>query len=263
MKNSTLFKHALKSVERFSQAFVVCILCVMFFDVLAAEKIIAVTEEYPPYNYTENGKLTGYSVEVVEELLKRSAFDFQMDSYPWARAYQMAQRTPNVLIFTIARTAERESNFYWIGSVAQRKLYFYKLASRTDIQLDQLEDAKKYKIGVPRGDAAENFLLKNGFSANENFDLVPDDVINLRKLLLGRIELMSGTELSIAYFCKLLGLKESQIERSILMIDQGEYFLAMSKQTSPEVVKKMQLTFSEMEKNKLVHEIAKKYHLSK
>lgn len=263
MKYPIPFNYALKSVVKFLQISVVGILCATFSGVCAAEKIIAVTEEFPPYNYTENGKLTGYSVEVVEELLKRAALDYQIASYPWARAYQMAQRTSNVLIFTIVRTPEREADFYWIGSVAQRKLYLYKLASRTDIRIDKLEDAKKYKLGVARGDETGNFLMKKGFVENTNIDLVPNDISNLRKLLVGRIDFMSGSELSIAYLCKLLGLAESQIERSILLVDQGEYFLAMSKQTSPELAKKVQLTFSEMEKSKVIQEIGKKYHLSK
>ena len=263
MKNAILFNHAWELVAKALQVFIVGILWSMFSYAFAAEKIIAVTEEFPPYNYTENGKLTGYSVNIVEELLKRSTLDYQMASYPWARAYQMAQRIPNVLIFTIVRTPERESDFFWIGPVAQRKLYLFKLASRTDIRIDKLDDAKKYRLGVTRGDAAEDFLMANGFAANINIDLVPNEISNLRKLLVGRIDFMSGTELSVAYLCKLLGLEESQIERSILIVNQGEYFVAMSKQTAPEIVKKMQLTFSDMEKSKVIQEIAKKYHMSK
>jgi polar amino acid transport system substrate-binding protein len=231
--------------------------------VFAVDKIVGVTEEFPPYNYTENGKLTGYSVRIVEELLKRAEFEYHLDVYPWTRAYQMATSIPNVLIFTMVRTAERESDFYWIGAVAPRKLYLYKLGSRADIAVNNLEEVKKYRVGVSRADAVEKFLSLKGFVVDKNIDLAPNDLSNLKKLLLGRIDFMSGTELSINYMCKQLGLAEHQIERSLLLVNEGEYFLAMSKQTPKQTVIKIQSSFVEMEKNKVLEDIAKEYKLLK
>ena len=255
--------HKLKPAIKFWWIFIGLLFTFIFSTASATEKITVVTEEYPPFNYTENGKLTGYSVTIAEELLKRATIEYKMDSYPWARAYKLAQNMPNVLIFTITRTPERESQFYWIGAVAQRKLFLYKLAARTDIRVRQLEDVKKYKIGVTRGDAIEDFFIKNGFESDNNLDLSPADTFNVQKLLIGRIDFIASTEFSIAYLSKLFGLGEHQIERSLLIVDEGEYFFAMSKKTPIELVKKMQLTFSEMEKDKVMVDIAKKYNVPK
>ena len=41
--------------------------------------------------------------------------DYQIRLYPWARAYDMALKEPNVLIFLIARTSARETQFKWAG----------------------------------------------------------------------------------------------------------------------------------------------------
>ncbi len=36
-----------------------------------AENFTIYTEEYPPYNYTDNGSITGISTEIVREILHR------------------------------------------------------------------------------------------------------------------------------------------------------------------------------------------------
>lgn len=51
-----------------------------------------VTEEWPPYNYTGNGKITGISTRVVTETLHRAGIRFRITVYPWKRAYTMALR---------------------------------------------------------------------------------------------------------------------------------------------------------------------------
>src|ERR1700761_8052778 len=89
------------------------------------EHLTAVTEEFRPMNYTENGELRGYTVDIVRELLARANIGYSLASYPWARTYQMAQRQPDVLIFSIVRTPEREKQFRWIAPVAKRRVYIY------------------------------------------------------------------------------------------------------------------------------------------
>jgi len=42
----------------------------LMFCVLYSQMLNIVTEEYPPYNYTQNGKVTGVSTEVVEAVLE-------------------------------------------------------------------------------------------------------------------------------------------------------------------------------------------------
>ena len=41
-----------------------------------------VTEEFPPYNYTEGGKITGLGTEVVEAVLQQLGLHGQFQSLP-------------------------------------------------------------------------------------------------------------------------------------------------------------------------------------
>ena len=52
------------------------------------------TEEYPPYNFTENGVVKGICVDVLAEVLKdmgssKTAKDIEV--LPWARGYSIVQ----------------------------------------------------------------------------------------------------------------------------------------------------------------------------
>ena len=55
-----------------------------------AETIKVLTEEFPPYNYTEDARITGFSTEVVQAVLKEAKIQGDFQSMPWARAYETA-----------------------------------------------------------------------------------------------------------------------------------------------------------------------------
>jgi len=42
------------------------------------QSIQVVTEEFPPYNYKENGKITGISTEVVQAILKKADINLKV-----------------------------------------------------------------------------------------------------------------------------------------------------------------------------------------
>lgn len=74
---------------------------------LARAAITVVTEELPPYNMTLDGKLTGIGTELVEAVMAEAGEAARIQSMPWARAYDTALNSPNVLIYSIARTPQR------------------------------------------------------------------------------------------------------------------------------------------------------------
>src|ERR1035437_4785529 len=80
-----------------------------------AQTIHGVTED-TSYSFLKEGKVIGSATAVVELRLKQACFsNYQISLYPWARAYDMALKEPNVLIFLIARTPAREQQFKWAG----------------------------------------------------------------------------------------------------------------------------------------------------
>lgn len=58
-----------------------------------ANQVAVVTYERAPYNFLDEKEKTvnGLSTELVHEILKRDAIKYQIEVFPWARSYRIAQ----------------------------------------------------------------------------------------------------------------------------------------------------------------------------
>lgn len=222
-----------------------------------AQKITVVTEDYPPFNYMDSSKkITGVSTDVVEEILKRAKLDYQLGMYPWARAYQMAQDAPNVVIYSIGRSEKRETLFKWVDVIAPYDVYVYRLKSRNDIKATDLASLKSFKMGAVRDDVRAQFLEKEGFK----LELVTDDSANAKKLAGGRIDLFPTDELGLVALYKRDGLDPNSVVK-VLKLDalSSGLYMAFSKQTSDDIVNKCKAALAEMKKDGSLDKIRGKY----
>lgn len=219
----------------------------------AAAPLTVVTEEFPPYSYAQGGKLGGYSVEVVRAALDGAGLDYSMNIYPWARAYQMGRAQPNVLIFSIVRTPQRERQFQWIAQIARRNTYLYKLAKRRDVQVASVEELRRYRVAANRGDIVEEQLHELGVEA----DLSNQDQTSLRKLMAGRVDLMVASEASLKGICTSAGVPRSLLERSMAMPGLADYYVAASLGTPAATVRLLRAEFDKLRPR--MERLAEKY----
>jgi polar amino acid transport system substrate-binding protein len=140
-----------------------------------------VTEENPPFNYIEHGKVVGLSTDVVTELGKRSGIPLQIKSMPWEQAYVAAQRDKETCVYSTARLDNREHIFSWVGPIATNR---WVLIGKSDFAgLDKVEDARKYRVGVVAKDAKIEFLMARGVT---DLREVSEDALNPPRLVLSR-----------------------------------------------------------------------------
>lgn len=223
---------------------------------LIAQKITVVTEEYPPYNYTEDGVITGISTEVVKEVLKRTGLEHDINSYAWARTYKMAQEKPNVLIYSIGRSEQRENMFKWVDVIVPYNVYLFKLKSRIDVSPSNMEEAKKFAVGGVRDDVRAQTLAKKGFKV----DLADHDNVNIKKMYGKRIDLWPCDELSGAKLLKNEGKSMNDFEKLFLIEDlSAGLYMAFSKGTSDEIVNKCKKALNEIKKDGTYDKIKAKY----
>jgi polar amino acid transport system substrate-binding protein len=155
---------------------------------LAATDLRYFTEEYPPYNFQEEGEMQGISVDLLRLIWEEMAVAEQpIRVVPWARGYRNVQERPGTVLFAMGRTEEREEMFQWVCPITVNRQVLIARADR-DIRIDSLEDAKKYRIGTILEDVADNLLNEAGF---ENLQQVNNFDLNVRKLDAGRIDLMA------------------------------------------------------------------------
>jgi len=212
-----------------------------------AEELIIYTEELPPLNYYDRDteSAAGYSVEIVKELLKRSGFTVSggyIRVFPWVRAFQKAQETKNALLFSMTRTPDREALFKWVGPIADRTVWMWKLKARNDIDAPTLEKAKDYTVAGVSGFAATEYLKQQGFEV----ELTTSVEQNWKKLLAGRVDLGTALELEAACYMKQMGRRFHQLERLFILDDSHQFYIALNRQTEDDIVERLQLALDRM-----------------
>ncbi|MBT9492403.1 MAG: transporter substrate-binding domain-containing protein [Paucibacter sp.] len=217
-------------------------------------------EPVPPFSYPDaNGQAAGYAVELMEELLKRIGLSHQVEFNSWARIYQRALSQSGILVVSMARLPERETQFHWIGPTAARKVYLYRLKSRPDVQAPTLEAAKAYKIAVVREDAAERTLLAHGFEFGKQLDRSPDHAAMLRKLFIQRDELIAANSSVAAAVMDKLGYDFKQIEPQAKLSEVSLYMGLSKGEGSVALSLKLQAAWEQMRKDGTVAAIAARH----
>jgi polar amino acid transport system substrate-binding protein len=213
------------------------------------------TEDLPPLNYVKNGALVGPSVEMVQEIQRRIGSTEEIQVYPWARAYQIAQKEENVVLFGMSHTPSRENKFKWVGPLAtKRDILVAKKGS--NLVINSLEDAKKVRrIGVLRDDTKEEFLEMHGFS---NLERVSDERKNAQKLMLGRIDLWVFKKPGLKTVCELAGVDFDAVEE-VFNLRETRVDIAFSLNTADAVVEQWRKAFADMLADGTVKAIRKKW----
>jgi polar amino acid transport system substrate-binding protein len=100
----------------------------------------------------------GRAVDLVREAARRAGVPVTFEVEPWVRALGMVQKTPNVLLFPVARTPDREGLFDWIGPVNRVEYWFFRLANGPAPVLTGLDGLGSRTVGVLKNDAVSAYL---------------------------------------------------------------------------------------------------------
>lgn len=226
-----------------------------------AEEITVVTEQWPPYNYEENGEIKGISTEIVRATLEKAGIKGKIYIYAWARAYKMVSEQKNVLIYTILRNEKREKLFKWIGPIVPlSNICLFKVEGRNDIIINSLEDAKQYRIGVAKNSSTHQLLLDKGFVKGKNLFPVTKQKQNIAKLFKGRIDLITDREMALADQMKKLKISFASVKRVFILStwDDG-FYMAFSPETANEIVEKMNKAFEQVKAEGILETVMEKY----
>lgn len=210
----------------------------------SVQSVTLLTEENPPFNYTESGKLTGIATEIVLETVRRSGLPMKIEVLPWDDAYQRAQAQRDTCLFATARLENRERLFAWIGPLGSN---FWGVYARSDFSLPirTLEDLKAWRIGGVISDAKVEYLRENSIT---NIKALPEDKFNPPRLLLpaddpNRIELWIAGIYAAHEVAKAAGVPNVKL---VFVVREIPVYLACSPQTSPATLKVLADAFAQV-----------------
>jgi polar amino acid transport system substrate-binding protein len=217
-----------------------------------------ISEEYAPYNFTENGVAKGIAVDVLvrmwEQLgVKRSVADIRV--LPWARGYRMAQEQPGTCLFSMTVTPQRRELFAFVEplvdtqvTIIGRRSQGHKIASAADLD--------KLTIGVVRDDIGEQALLNDGIKSA----LVRTDSARalVRMLDGGRFEAISYGLDTARWNMQIEGI-DSNAYVPIYTVREGVMGYACHKSTAPSTLRQLQGALDKLVADGTVERIKRQY----
>ena len=216
-----------------------------------SDELLILTENYPPFNYEEDGELQGVFVDIIVEMLKISdlkLYKKDIKIWPWSRGYSTLQKRKNTVLFATAQTKERKVLFKWIGPVF---LQTYNLIAKktSNIQIEDIDDIKKYKIAAIRDDVGEGLLLSNSLDKINEIIRLNDAVPALKMIDKGRADLFSYAYKSALWYAKQAGLKTEDF-KSAYVFQKKHLYYAFNKDTDEKIIRTFEKAFIEIKKVK-------------
>lgn len=180
--------------------------CLLVGQAHAASKspdLILVTEEWPPYNYIQDGQVRGFSTDIVRAIMAELGEEHEIRLYPGPRATAVLNAEPYVMGFSYFRTAAREDKYKWIGPLVRDTIYFYK-NKRDSRRYKGLADVRVVdSIVVSYGGLVAAQLDALGF---ENHIGIVKNRDQIRHVLRGRADLLANfTRLGLSYYLRSMG----------------------------------------------------------
>ncbi|WP_186644186.1 substrate-binding periplasmic protein [Fluviispira vulneris] len=213
-------------------------LFVYSFNLYAAsiKDIIIYTDEDVPYvTVDEKGFINGgITTTVIFKVLKKLNLpEKTIVKAPWSRAYNDATTMPNTIIYPIVKTKERMEKLDYLFKIIESTVYFYKLRSRSDIQVKKFDDAKKYKICVQRNDYRSDFLMAKGFTSLE---AATSSTLNVKKFVEGRCDLIVSTEIGLQSKLKAIDFDYKNIQKILPLKElDSALYAAINKETDANI----------------------------
>lgn len=185
-----------------------------------------ITVDEAPANYLDSsGELSGFVTEIIKQLQNQLQIDTKIEVMSEARAIRTLDSSPNVIMFSISRSEERESKYHWLAHVLTKRWIFF---SRADFpyQISKLPDAhSSIRVGVIRGDIRESWLQKKQ---------VPNlvSILNynnaVEMLIRDRIGLLFYESFGVFTTLKSLGYGHEDV-KSQLVATESDVYIVMSK----------------------------------
>ncbi|MGL4829213.1 MAG: substrate-binding periplasmic protein [Vibrio sp.] len=204
------------------------------------ESLTYYTENYPPLNFSQDGKPTGIAVDLLQQAA--AAVNVNLNSeqilvQPWPRSYRSALLKPDAVLFSTTRTAHRENLFNWVGPIADIKVVVFARKS-SNIQVKEPMELGNYRIGVIRDDIGEQQLLQFGVPRES---MIEGSTVNslVEQLLKRRIDLLAYDERAVLWWMSQEHFPLEEFE-TVYVLMQGSLYYAFNKSIDKSVLDDLQ-----------------------
>ncbi len=217
--------------------------------ILAEPRIQIVTENTYPWTYYDesNGKLKGFSTELITAIMKEANLNFEITVLPWPRAFRRVKNDKNTLIYSMGRTAERENQFIWIGKIFNINNSVYGLKKDNKKIIKDISELKNCITGVVRNDIFNQYFEDHGFQhviQLESYEQI------LQLLKRGRIQCYGSSKIGADYFFERNNIDTNSVVPIFTIDDLNtDIYFAANIDTNAGIIKKIKESFLRIKEN--------------
>ncbi len=168
---------------------------------------VATEDDYRPFEFTENGKPTGYDQELLDLMKKTVKFEVKQDIIPWTGILPgVTTGKYDAAVTAILITEERMKSLDFTSPVAQSENFFLK--RKGDKKITSIKDLNGLSLGVEAGSAMlkmlpqlDDMLKTTGGKLGKvvQYQGYPEAY---QDLAVGRVDFVVNTQLSLASVVK-------------------------------------------------------------
>jgi methyl-accepting chemotaxis protein/ABC-type amino acid transport substrate-binding protein len=193
---------------------------------------LIVAEEMPPYNFLGPEGPSGISSEILLELLRRLDLHWPVEFMKWTVAYHIALREPNILLYSMLRTPDREELFYWVGPLFTDTTHLYRKTSRERVAPATVEEALGYRIGAVKDNFDHQYFTGRGLTEENGLFLVEKQEENFAALMNEKVDLIALTASQAKQHIPAHGYDPSDFTAVLEMKDtSGDIYMVFSPHT--------------------------------
>ena len=166
-----------------------------------AQALVIACEDYPPYEYLEDGQPRGLCVEMVQEACQRLGLEPEFRFMPWSQALDQARAGQVQAIMSLFRTPEREQFLVFPARQLAEERVTALVRKGSGVRVRGLTDLARLRVGVNIGYAYGPVI--DGIQGIQKIEAA-DPAALLQDLLAGRTEVALGNELTLNHVARRL-----------------------------------------------------------
>lgn len=215
---------------------------------------IACDNNFPPYNFIDNGRVVGLDAEIVAAVVKQAGAEVDFEPQPWSRVQDMLARGEVDAAFQFVGRPDRFEKYFMIGPHRMGHTVF-AARSGSNIPVQDVNALRGYRIGAIRGytygpafDQATQ--LTKDTTAGDNLQLV-------RMLAAGRVDLIIGDREALMHFARQAGL-HAQMQVLQPVLSEVPRYIAVPR-SKPAIAARLEKALAELRRNGGLEQILKRW----
>lgn len=170
------------------------------------ETVTVAYTEWFPYTFQDNGKPSGFEIDIFRAVVQRMGVHARFAQYPWKRCLYSIERGDVDAVISMLKTPEREVYTYYPDEhISFSKTVLFTTRDRRIKFEGSYESLKGYTVGIIMGFSyGEKFDSASFLNKDESKDVG----ILISKLLKGRVDLAAENKFVVGAYAKKMAVAE-------------------------------------------------------